>query len=269
MKRPFIFIESKITSRKEFQMVKGRQPTYALIYLREGSFSVEINKTLSIVEKGDCCIFHDDIDFLRSVIIPISFIYLKFMINPSCPITFPLPNGKVVFKDRMRFISNIEKYESFIGSTAPHAIYYREHIMEDILIQAAFEHSEGFFLHSESSDSLEYALQNCHDPLVNSAVKYIRAGLGGKLSTESVCHALGTNPSTLNFKFRKELSHCVGQFIAQEKMKLASELLTNTTFSISEIASRCGFENIYYFSNVFTKHHQMSPTGYRKNYRQF
>lgn len=35
MELPFIFIEDKITSRKEFDIVKGYQPTYALFYLKE------------------------------------------------------------------------------------------------------------------------------------------------------------------------------------------------------------------------------------------
>lgn len=269
MERPFKFIEGKITTRQEFQMVKGRQPTYALMYLREGSFSLEINGKQSIVEKGDCCIFPDDIDFSRSVLIPISFIYLKFIINPASPISYPLPTGKVVFRDRLRFISNIEKYESLIGNSSPHAIYYRSHIMEDILIQAALENDSNFFLHTESSDSVEYALQNSHDPIVKAAVAFIRSELDKKLSVDQICKAVGTNASTLNFKFRKELSHTVGEFIITEKMKLASQLLTNTTFSISNIATRCGFENIYYFSNTFTKYHKASPTDYRKTHRMF
>lgn len=269
MNRPFKFIEGKLTSRQEFQVTNGRQPTYALIYLKAGSFSLEVNGVQSIIEKGDCCIFPDDIDFLRSVIIPISFIYLKFMINPNCPITFPLPTGKVVFRDRLRFISNIEQYESLLGNPSAHALYYREHIMEDILIQACLEYDSNLFIHSEAHDSIEYAIQNCHDPIVKAAIKFIRSSLHQKLSIDSICHATGTNASTLNFKFRKELSCTVNAFISSEKMKLASHLLTNTTFSVSEIASRCGFENIYYFSNVFSKHHEMSPTDYRKSHRQF
>lgn len=156
-----------------------------------------------------------------------------------------------------------------IGNSAPHAIYYREHIMEDILMLAALEYNGSFFLHPDHTDFVEYALQNCHDPIVNAAVKFIRAELNKKISVESVCRAIGTNPSTLNFKFRKVLSHSVGEFVISEKMKFASQLLTNTTFSVSEIATRCGFENIYYFSNTFAKYHDMSPTNYRKAFRQF
>lgn len=267
MEHPFKFLEGKITSRTEFQIVKGPQPTLALIYLKEGSFSLEFSGERTVVEKGECSIFPDDMDFLRSVVSPISFIYIKFAINPSCPIVFPLPHGKIVIQDQKRFQSNIEKYESLIGNTSPQAVYYREHILEDILLQLSLEHTNGYLLHTEDTDTLAYAIQNCRDPIVKSAIHFIRSELGQKITIERICHAIGTNPSTLNFKFRKELSRPVGEFVIYEKMKLAAQYLTNTTFSISEIASRCGFDNVYYFSNSFRKFYGTTPTAYRKSCR--
>ncbi len=264
MEHPFKFLEGKVTNRTEFQIIKGPQPTLALIYLKEGCFSLEIGNAKTMVKKGECSIFPDDIDFLRSVIAPISFIYVKFTINPSCPIVFPLPHGKVVFQDIQRFRNNIEKYESLLGNTSPQAVYYREHILEDILLQVSLEHTDGYLFHTEDSDTLEYAIQNCRDTIVNAAIHYIRSELNHKITIERICHAIGTNPSTLNFKFRKELSRPVGEFIIHEKMKLAARFVTNTTFSISEIATRCGFDNVYYFSNSFRKFYGMTPTSYRK-----
>jgi AraC-like DNA-binding protein len=59
----------------------------------------------------------------------------------------------------------------------------------------------------------------------------------------------------------------VGQYIVNEKMKKARHLLIGTTYSITEIADRCGFENVYYFSNVFKKVHGISPAKYKNNYK--
>lgn len=267
MEHPFRFLEGKVTSRMEFQIIKGPQPTLALIYLKEGCYSIEIDGKKTMVKKGECSIFPDDIDFLRTVVSPISFIYVKFTVNPTCPIVFPLPHGKVVIQDKKRFRNNIEKYETLIGNTSPQAVYYREHILEDLLLQISLEYTNGYLFHSEDANALETAIANCRDPIVNAAVRFIRAQLDQKITIDRICRAIGTNSSTLNFKFRKELSHPVGEFIIMEKMKQAAQFLTNTSFSISEIANRCGFENVYYFSNSFRKFYKMPPSAYRKEHR--
>ena len=43
MEKPFEFIESKMAHRKEFDITEGRHPTYALLYLKEGSFRLNID----------------------------------------------------------------------------------------------------------------------------------------------------------------------------------------------------------------------------------
>ncbi|MBE6740510.1 MAG: helix-turn-helix transcriptional regulator, partial [Ruminococcaceae bacterium] len=40
-------------------------------------------------------------------------------------------------------------------------------------------------------------------------------------------------------------------------------LLTNTSYSISEISLLCGIEDSFYFSRIFKKHTGLSPRDYR------
>lgn len=53
------------------------------------------------------------------------------------------------------------------------------------------------------------------------------------------------------------------KYVTKLKIKRACELLQTGKFGISEIASMCGFENVYYFSNVFKKQVGVSPTNYK------
>ena len=50
--------------------------------------------------------------------------------------------------------------------------------------------------------------------------------------------------------------------ITRMKINRACELLQYEKFTISEIARSCGFENVYYFSNVFKKLMGVSPKKY-------
>jgi AraC-like DNA-binding protein len=53
-------------------------------------------------------------------------------------------------------------------------------------------------------------------------------------------------------------------YMLTRRLNLARHLLTGTALSVKEIAERTGYDNSLYFSRVFARHIQESPTGYRK-----
>ena len=70
--------------------------------------------------------------------------------------------------------------------------------------------------------------------------------------------------SGLSYSYFKELfiatygmSPC--KYVTKVRVDYAKELLIAGVYSISEIAEMCGFENVYYFSNVFKKNVGVSP----------
>ena len=75
-----------------------------------------------------------------------------------------------------------------------------------------------------------------------------------------------TNPSTLNFKFRKVTNKSVWEYVSEKRIELAKKLLLTTTYKVGEIALKCGFENAYYFSTAFKKSENLSPKQYRIKY---
>ncbi|MBQ8356664.1 MAG: AraC family transcriptional regulator [Clostridia bacterium] len=262
MEKPFRFIEYKLAHRDEFEVTEGRQPTWALFYLKEGRFRLAIGESEQIIGAGDCAVFPDDVDFTRSVLEPISFLYLKFRVNPRCPFTLPLPVGKIAFRDRARFLSDIETYEALCEAEDSRSLYQREHALEDILLLISAEHAGG-----SAGAGGDARLRDCHDSLVLEGARCIRSEIDRKWTVDDLCRALSTNPSTLNFRFRRALGCSVGAFLTDERMRAARRFLENTTFPVGEVARRCGFENIYYFSTAFRKNHGISPSEYRKRCR--
>ena len=252
---PFKIIESKTTMRKEFDITDGCQPTHALFYLKEGNFIVEVDGSKEEFCAVDCVIFPDYIHFKRNVVNPIVFIYVRFAMNKECPFTFELPYGKIEFQNKSRFLTNIKAMEQLLDNDDALSVSYREHLLNDILYQIYFENNKNGKLNEE---------RQYHDPLVILAVSYILENIDRKIMIQDICHAVHINSSTLNFKFRRETSMSIGQFVINERMKRARHLVAGTTYSLSEIATRCGFENVYYFSNSFKKIYGVSPSAYRK-----
>ena len=255
MRFPFKIIESKYSQRDEFHMTDGHQPTHALFYLKKGRFLIQINNKKETVSAGDCYILYDYVHYHRNVIEPIEFVYVKFTDNPACPYTMKIPFGKAVFKDNNRFISNITALEKLLPKNDSLSAGYREHLLFDILFQIYLESLPEY---TSQKNSI------CHDAIVNSAVAYIEENLTDKILIDQICQSIGTNASTLNFKFRREFNLSIGQYIVRQRINKACKLLISTSYSISEIALRRGFGDVYYFSNTFKKIEGVSPSKYRK-----
>jgi AraC-like DNA-binding protein len=71
-----------------------------------------------------------------------------------------------------------------------------------------------------------------------------------------------------NSHFRKLFHDGMNQsptlFLIGARMELAARLLKETLLTIAEIAERCGYDDLYYFSKSFKKYHSISPGRYRR-----
>ncbi len=262
MEYPYEFIDLRLAKREQFDVDIGRQPTHALFYMKEGSFSLDIGGQRELITSGDCVIFNEDIAFSRRVVETIVFVYIKFRKNERSQLAMPLPYGRVTFTDEARFRSSIATYESLIDRSDRMSVMYKNHLLQDILMQLCLERG---LLGEPDSDRLA---ELCTDKTVVSAVELIRSRLRGKLLIGEICKSIGTNPSTLNYKFRRELSCSVGEFIIGERMRTARRLLSGTTYSITKIAEMCGYENVFYFSRAFRTFEGEAPGEFRRLHTQ-
>lgn len=67
--------------------------------------------------------------------------------------------------------------------------------------------------------------------------------------------------------FGRYTGETLNVYINKKRMEYALELLHRPELSINEVAERSGFRNQNYFSRVFRKHLQVSPTEYRLQFQ--
>ncbi|MBQ9766040.1 MAG: helix-turn-helix domain-containing protein [Lachnospiraceae bacterium] len=96
-----------------------------------------------------------------------------------------------------------------------------------------------------------------------AATRFMRdnfASIGSISEVADIC-----NISTEHFCrcFKKEKGHSPLQFLNKLRIEHALFLLLNTTSSIEEIATACGFMNGNYFAKVFKKYMLCTPGEYR------
>ena len=77
-----------------------------------------------------------------------------------------------------------------------------------------------------------------------------------------LAHRVGTNETLLKQWFRKQLNTTVHQFIVQQRMAKAAELLNISNLPISHIAQEVGYANHGHFAAAFKKEFGCAPSGY-------
>lgn len=101
---------------------------------------------------------------------------------------------------------------------------------------------------------------------LSTALEYINAHFSeGAVSVEELARLCGMSDTYFRKLFVAEHGMTPQQYISNLRLTTATELLQSGYYTVSEIASRCGFNNINYFSAFIKKETGMSPLRYRKH----
>jgi AraC family transcriptional regulator len=73
----------------------------------------------------------------------------------------------------------------------------------------------------------------------------------------------GVHPVHLSREFHRHSHMTVGEYIRKRRIEYASELLSNSDLSMTEIASTCGFSDQSHFCALFKRHSGMTPGKFR------
>lgn len=84
------------------------------------------------------------------------------------------------------------------------------------------------------------------------------------LNSEMVADKMCMSLSQLNRKVKAITGFNSSGYILQMRLDKAKRLLTSTDTPIGDIALKCGFPEISYFSRIFKQTFQMTPSQYRK-----
>lgn len=99
---------------------------------------------------------------------------------------------------------------------------------------------------------------------VYSAYEYLRTHcLERDFDYNAMCACSGLSYSAFSERFKKVYHMPPVRMVTRMRIAHACELLATGRFTVSETAEACGFENVFYFSNVFKKATGIPPREYR------
>jgi AraC-like DNA-binding protein len=98
-----------------------------------------------------------------------------------------------------------------------------------------------------------------------AVVEYIRQHITEPISVEQLsCIAYMSQPHFFRC-FKQEFGISPIEFLIQERLRLAKELLRNPRISVVEACFQAGFNSVSYFCSTFKKHEGVSPKAYQQN----
>ena len=101
------------------------------------------------------------------------------------------------------------------------------------------------------------------ESMISKAKKYIKQNIDQDLSRTDIAAYLHINPDYFTRIFKKEVGLSIPEFIMQERLKIAKELILQTDMSISEIAVSVGYTNFSYFSKLFKEMFGVNPAAFK------
>lgn len=106
--------------------------------------------------------------------------------------------------------------------------------------------------------------QKDSEDIVENCVKYIRENISEQLSVEELAERSYISPDHLTRLFKKRFGQTVVEYIRDQRMFLASEMLENTDLSVTMISAKVGYDNYSAFITSFRKHFGVPPREYRQ-----
>ena len=104
-------------------------------------------------------------------------------------------------------------------------------------------------------------------PLVRKVITDVDTDLKEPLTLQYFSEKLEVNGSYLSNLFRRETGKTITQYVTDQRLKHAENLLRYTNKPVRSVAAEVGIGDAQYFSRLFRKKTGMKPTEYRRKYQ--
>ncbi len=105
--------------------------------------------------------------------------------------------------------------------------------------------------------------------LISEAAQMIQGNLEELETIDKIGKKVGLNLNKMQIGFQHLYNMSVNSYIQKVRMEQAKSFLEDNQYNISEIVDKIGLSSKSYFSKIFRETYQLTPSEYRKRYRNF
>lgn len=132
-------------------------------------------------------------------------------------------------------------------------------LLEQFLILLIRYEKQNFGVH------FVYSKENMENHLVSQIIEIIEANIYNRITVEYICNVLSYSRTYLSKIFKLSLNCTILEYILMLKIKEAKMLIRKGEHNFAQIAELLSFDNPHYFSRVFKRITNMSPSEYKKS----
>lgn len=115
-----------------------------------------------------------------------------------------------------------------------------------------------------SEDSLVSFDSNDKAAIVSTLMTFLNENYMRPISLATISKSIYLSPAYISKVFKEEMGESPINYLIKIRLSKARELLLDGKHSIKAVARSVGYEDVYYFSKLYKKYHNMSPSKIRK-----
>lgn len=245
---------------------------WELVYVDSGNVEVTANKEKHVLNQGDL-IFHQPNEFhnIRALNVPSNVFIITFVCSSEAMQAFC---GLIHTSDK-----NLRKYFGKIIEEAEKTFvlplnnpYMKSLTERDLtviggkqMIKNLLEQSLIYICRKLNESRYPFYKNDTGNALAEAIVEYVKQNVYKRVGVKEICKQFGYSSAYLSRIFKEATGETMCAFSAQAKITEAKKLIREGKLSFAEIADLLKFDNPQYFSKVFRRISNMSPSAYKKS----
>lgn len=270
----------KITQTKGFWHNGRSLNTYLLVYCILGNINMLVDNVVYSLQPSDILIIPVDTFYKPLQSDGCTHYFFHFFaeclkeshLKPSLTKLAQKPDGKgfsYTYTSSFDGIIDVDILTKHCNNAYVYSVFERavdltpycnatEKLLIDTLIQELLIVLSKDFVHRELSNSK-----------LQDMVDYINVNYAQPITLSLLAKTFFLSESYIARLFRAELHLSVSDYVNSVRLKNACSLLAHTDLSICDIAESVGYGSAYYFSRIFKKVYQVSPSAFRQGQSLF
>lgn len=238
---------------KKSHIVHPGHKSYELLYVYEGTLDITLSSGTHPLQPHDLIIYRSDAADI-TVTSDCSYLTAVFEVNQRKTLH--------ILNHVFHCTSELQQILWKLLIESSESSYYTRTLMVCYLQEALLLLMQ--FYETINHKTLITDNKSARNDLLSEILAYMNKRITEPITIEEICHEFYISRSSLQALFKTHLNTSPKNYLLNIKLQKSKELIRENHYTISEIAYRLGFSSIHYFSRLFKKYFNITPSAYLK-----
>lgn len=250
---------------------------WEMVYVDAGNVKIKANNKEFHLKQGEI-IFHKPNEFhtLKTDNETVANVFVISFVSSSKSMSFFKGKTMAVPSKLKKYISTIiEEYSQTFNSMATEDVKLELKENPPIggqqMIKTYLEQFLILLIRSENDNRdlrIFPSKESMENHLVSQAIQIIEENTYNKITVDQICNKLNYSRTYLSKIFKAASGYTILEYILMNKIREAKKLIREERYNFTQISDLLAFDNPHYFSTVFKKIANMTPTNYKNSVKR-